>query len=95
MPYYVYIMASTKNGTLYMGVTNDIPRRATEHREGTASAFTKKYRVHRLVYVEEHGEILNAIAREKTLKRWRRAWKNALIEKENPEWRDLYEELNN
>jgi putative endonuclease len=94
MPYYVYILASGKNGTLYTGVTNDVPRRTTQHREGTASAFTKKYRVHRLVYMEVHEEILEAIAREKTLKRWRRAWKSALIEQANPNWRDLYGELN-
>ena len=94
MPYYVYILASGKNGTLYVGVTNDIARRATEHKEGAVSSFTKRHRVHRLVYMEPHDEILDAIAREKILKRWRRAWKNALIEKENPDWRDLYEELN-
>ena len=94
MPYYVYILASRKNGTLYVGVTNDIVRRATEHREGAIDGFTKKYRVHRLVYLEEHDRVLDAITREKTLKRWRRAWKTALIEKDNPDWRDLYEELN-
>jgi putative endonuclease len=94
MPYYVYILASAKYGTLYVGVTNDIVRRAAEHKEGAVSSFTKKYRVHRLVYIEPHDEIFDAIAREKTLKRWRRAWKTALIEKENPDWRDLYAELN-
>ncbi len=94
MPYWVYILASRMNGTLYIGVTNDIARRVSEHRSGKGSEFAKQYRVHRLVYLEPHDDIRLAIQREKTLKEWKRAWKIALIEKDNPEWRDLYEELN-
>ena len=94
MPYWVYILASRMNGTLYIGVTNDIARRVWEHRSGTGSAFAKQYRVHRLVYLEPHDDIRLAIQREKTLKEWKRAWKVALIEKDNPDWRDLAEELN-
>lgn len=94
MPYWVYILASRMHGTLYIGVTNDIARRVWEHRNGKGSEFAKQYRVHRLVYFEPHEDIRLAIQREKTLKEWKRAWKIALIEKDNPEWRDLYEELN-
>lgn len=94
MPYWVYILASRMNGTLYIGVTNDIARRVREHRSGKGSAFAKKHRVHRLVYLEPHEDIRLAIQREKTLKEWKRAWKIALIEKDNPDWRDLAEELN-
>ncbi len=94
MPYWVYILASRMNGTLYIGVTNDIARRVWEHRNGKGSEFARKYRVHRLVYLEPHNDIRTAIQREKTLKEWKRAWKIALIEKDNPNWRDLYEELN-
>jgi putative endonuclease len=91
--YYVYIMASRKNGTLYIGVTNDIARRAFEHREGLLSGFTKRYDVKLLVYVEAFDDIRAAIQREKNLKKWPRAWKIALIEESNPDWRDLYADL--
>ncbi|HRD77899.1 MAG TPA: GIY-YIG nuclease family protein [Hyphomicrobiaceae bacterium] len=91
--YFVYILASGRNGTLYVGVTNDIVRRVAEHREDLVEGFTKKYGVKQLVYFEPHGEILEAIAREKRIKRWRRAWKIELIETGNPEWRDLWHEL--
>jgi putative endonuclease len=90
----VYVLASRRNGTLYVGVTNDVRRRVWEHRTGVADGFTKRYGVHRLVYAEFHASIVEAIAREKQLKKWRRAWKLALIEEANPEWRDLYDDLN-
>ena len=93
MPYYVYILASQRNGTLYIGVTNNIARRSYEHRENLVEGFTKKYGVHRLVYFEVHEDIRRAIQREKNMKHWSRAWKVALIEKENPDWLDLYETL--
>jgi len=92
--YFVYILASRKHGTLYIGVTNDIARRVWQHRRGLGSRFVKKYRVTRLVHVEPHAEIERAIQREKTLKEWPRAWKIRLIERANPEWDDLYDRLN-
>jgi len=92
--YYVYILASGRHGTLYVGMTDDIARRAYEHREGVVDGFTKQYGVHRLVHVETFDDPRLAIAREKRLKRWLRAWKIALIEKENPDWDDLYERIN-
>ncbi len=91
--YYVYIMASRKNGTIYIGVTNDIARRAYEHREGLISGFTKRYDVKLLIYVEPFDDIRAAIQREKNLKKWPRVWKIALIEESNPGWRDLYGDL--
>ncbi len=91
--YYVYILASRRNGTLYVGVTNDLVRRVHEHREGLGSAFTRKYRVALLVYFESTTDITAAIEREKELKRWNRKWKLALIERDNPTWRDLYPEI--
>jgi putative endonuclease len=94
MSYYVHLLASRKNGTLYIGVTNDIARRVWEHRQGRGSRFVQKYRVRRLVYVEIHDDIERAIQREKTMKEWSRAWKIQLIEKVNPEWEDLYDRLN-
>ncbi|MBX3447755.1 MAG: GIY-YIG nuclease family protein [Parvibaculaceae bacterium] len=94
MSYFVYILASRKHGTLYVGVTNDVARRVFEHRAGNASAFTKKYRVHRLVYAESHDDVEEAIKREKAIKEWQRAWKVQLIERANPEWDDLAESLN-
>ncbi|WP_340119435.1 GIY-YIG nuclease family protein [Pelagibius sp. 7325] len=94
MPYTVYILASRKNGTLYVGVTNDIARRVWEHRQGRGSRFVQKYRVTRLVHLETFEEIERAIQREKTLKEWSRAWKIQLIERGNPEWEDLYDRLN-
>jgi len=90
----VYILASAPYGTLYIGVTNDIARRAYQHREGVGSAFCRKYRVHRLVRIEAFEDISNAIHREKRLKKWLRRWKIELIERDNPNWDDLYETLN-
>jgi putative endonuclease len=92
--FYVYILASARNGTLYIGVTNDLARRCCEHREGRVPGFTKKYAVNRLVHVEPFADIGFAIQREKRLKKWNRRWKLELIEKTNPQWRDLYQRLN-
>lgn len=88
--YYVYILASKPHGTLYIGVTNDLIRRVYEHAHGLTEGFTKKYKVHRLVYFEETSSIEGAITREKQLKNWHRDWKKNLIERENPFWDDLY-----
>ena len=93
MQYYVYILASNKNGTLYIGVTSNLVKRIYEHKNELAEGFTKKYSVHKLVYFEITESVESAIAREKQLKKWNRAWKIRLIEKTNPEWRDLYMEL--
>jgi len=90
---YVYILASRRNGTLYVGVTNDLRRRVYEHREGMVAGFTKRYRVYRLVYYEVYGTVPQAIAREKQIKAWKRAWKLEAIEGVNPDWNDLYEQL--
>ena len=87
-------MASKRNGTLYVGVTNDLARRAYEHRMGAAEGFTRKHNVKRLVWYETHGDIEVAIAREKTIKRWPRKFKLNVIEQMNPEWDDLYLTLN-
>ena len=87
--FYVYILASQKGGTLYIGVTNYIARRLLEHREGKGGVFTKRYRVFRLVHVEEFATPIEAIQREKTLKKWPRKWKIDLIERDNPTWSDL------
>jgi len=87
---YVYILASERNGTLYIGVTNDLVRRVFEHRENATEGFTQRYGVKRLVHYEQFDNIAAAIQREKTLKRWNRAWKIELIEQSNPEWDDLY-----
>ncbi len=87
--YYVYILASKRNGTLYIGVTNNLERRVYEHTHDLLEGFTKQYTVHRLVYVETSTSIQDAIRREKQLKLWSRAWKLALIEKSNPRWEDL------
>jgi putative endonuclease len=91
--YFVYILASKRNGTLYIGVTNDRTRRTYEHKEGAGSGFTKRYEVQRLVYAEEYSDIGQAIQRESNLKHWPRRWKIELIEKLNPEWTDLYETI--
>jgi putative endonuclease len=91
--FYVYIMTNRIYGTLYIGVTNDIVRRAWEHREALVGGFTKKYGLKLLVYYEEFQSISDAIHREKRLKHWNRAWKMALIEKTNPNWDDLYPSL--
>lgn len=94
MPGFVYILASRRNGTLYIGVTSDLARRIYEHREEMYGGFTKKHGVKLLVYYETFDRIDDAIFREKRLKEWRRAWKIELIERENPQWIDLYERLN-
>jgi len=91
--FYVYILASRIGGTLYVGVTNDLIRRVYEHRSDAVEGFTKRYDVHRLVYFECFDEIEQAIHREKRLKKWTRAWKIALIEKDNPNWIDLYPQI--
>ena len=93
--YYVYILASRKNGTLYIGVTNNLIRRVYEHKNELNEGFTKKYNVKLLVYYEIHSDIREAIKREKTMKKWYRKWKIELIEKMNPDWKDLFDELNN
>ncbi len=87
----VYILASKRNGTLYIGVTSDLPKRAWEHKNDVVEGFTKRYSVHRLVYYELHEDMESAIRREKHMKKWKRAWKLELIEKQNPDWRDLRE----
>ena len=87
--YFVYVMSSRKNGTLYIGVTSDLAKRVREHKSGVFIGFTDKYRVHDLVFFESTGDIRVGVEREKQLKNWRRAWKVALIEKENPAWADL------
>jgi putative endonuclease len=91
--YWVYILASKRNGTLYIGVTNDLYRRMLEHRDGTADSFTKRYSVRRLVWWECHQYVNGAITREKQLKKWNRAWKLRIIEEMNPNWDDLFEQL--
>ena len=91
MPYYVYLLASRKHGTLYVGVTNDLVRRVYEHKTKAVPGFTAKYDVSLLVWFEAHDDVSAAIAREKELKKWRRDWKIALIEADNPEWRDLWD----
>ena len=91
--YSVYILASKKNGVLYIGVTNNLVRRLEEHRTHIVPGFTDKYYVGRLVYFEQTENIESAIRREKQLKKWNRAWKIELIEKTNPEWRDLSSEI--
>ncbi len=89
----VYMMASKKNGTLYIGVTNDLVRRVWEHKHNIIQGFTQKYNIHKLVWFEETSDITAAIVREKQMKKWRRQWKIDLIEKINPEWVDLYDEI--
>ena len=90
---YVYILASKKNGTLYVGVTSNLVKRIHEHETNVVAGFTQKYKVHDLVYFEETQDVISAITREKQIKKWNRKWKLALIEKGNPEWQDLYESL--
>ena len=89
----VYILASRRNGTLYVGVTSDIVKRVWQHKNDEAPGFTKRYSVHSLVWHEVHKTMESAIGREKALKEWKRAWKLELIEKVNPQWQDLYPEL--
>ena len=93
MAAYVYMLASQKNGTLYIGVTNDLVRRVYEHKLAVVDGFTKQYGIKDLVWFEVHDGIETAIRREKRLKKWPRLWKIHLIEKANPAWRDLFEEL--
>jgi putative endonuclease len=90
---FVYIMASQRNGTLYIGVTSDLPGRVWQHREGTADGFAKKYGCKMLVWFEEFGDIESAIQREKQMKSWKRLWKLRVIEEGNADWNDLYESL--
>jgi putative endonuclease len=91
--FFVYILASRRNGTLYTGVTSNLPRRTWEHRESLGDGFTKRYQVRRLVFMEEHRTAESAIKREKAIKSWPRRWKVELVEKDNPEWFDLYRRL--
>ena len=91
--YYVYILASQLQGTLYIGVTNSQLFRIAQHREGKGGVFTRRYKVTRLVWFEEHGDVNEAIQREKTLKHWVRDWKTNLIERDNPNWDDLFPTL--
>jgi len=90
---YVYIICSKRNGTLYIGVTSDLIKRVYEHKNNLADGFSKKYDVHRLVWYESHETIEEAIVREKQIKKWNRRWKLRLIERNNPEWNDLYETI--
>jgi len=89
----VYLLASKRNGTLYIGVTSNLTARIWQHKNDQTEGFTKKYQVHHLVYFEIHEEMVSAIQREKQLKKWRRQWKVELIEKGNPEWKALYNEI--
>ena len=93
MKFYIYILSSKRNGTLYIGVTNNLRRRMEEHKTGLVPGFTKQYNIHFLVYFEEYNDIRDAITREKRLKKWERKWKLELIESMNPEWKDLTNEL--
>ena len=90
----VYLLASQRNGTLYIGVTSNLIQRIWQHREGLVEGFTKKYGVKTLVWYEQHATMESAIIREKALKKWNRAWKLKLIEQTNPQWRDLWPEIN-
>ncbi len=91
--YYVYILASRRNGTLYIGVTGDLVKRVYEHKQNDVEGFTKQYKVHNLVYYDTYGDVSEAILREKQMKKWNRQWKINLIEKHNPQWVDLYQEI--
>jgi len=93
MKYYVYILASKKNGTLYIGVTSDLIKRVWQHKNKLVDGFSKKYDINRLIYFEQHQDVKSAILREKQMKKWNRAWKTRLIEKKNPKWQNLYEEI--
>ena len=91
--YYVYLLASKKNGALYIGVTNNLISRVCKHKDNSLGKFTKNRGIHNLVWFEEYDNIRKAIAREKQLKKWKRQWKVRLIEESNPQWRDLYPDL--
>jgi putative endonuclease len=93
--FYVYILASARNGTLYIGVTNSLFKRIFQHENELVEGFTKRYHVHRLVHYETYDNPINAIQREKQLKKWNRQWKLRLIEEENPEWKDLLGDTEN
>ena len=93
MPYYVYLLASQRNGTLYLGVTRDLIRRVYQHKTKATPGFTSQYGVQCLVWFETYDDPTNAITREKEVKKWRRAWKLELIEEANPSWRDLYDDI--
>jgi putative endonuclease len=93
MPHWVYMLASQRNGTIYVGVTRDLAKRVHEHRQGLTGGFTKQYGVRRLVFAEPHDTAIAAIQREKNLKHWPRRWKLQLIERDNPDWDDLYETI--
>ncbi|MCK1744890.1 GIY-YIG nuclease family protein [Bradyrhizobium sp. 139] len=93
MAYYVYLLASKKYGTLYIGVTNDIVRRIHEHKSKVVAGFSKRYSIDRLVWFEIYDDPVTAIEREKELKKWRREWKIRLIEEQNPRWIDLYPQI--
>ncbi|MFA5777355.1 MAG: GIY-YIG nuclease family protein [Parcubacteria group bacterium] len=91
--YFVYMLASKRNGTLYIGVTSNLPKRVWEHKNNLVGGFTKKYNIHNLVYFEQTENVQSALLQEKQLKKWKRDWKIELIEKDNPEWKDLYEKI--
>ena len=91
--YHVYILANKRNGTLYTVVTNDLKKRVGQHKSDINNGFTKRYKIHNLVYFEGTSDIKAAISREKQIKKWRRAWKLKLIESKNPDWKDLYNDL--
>ena len=93
MSYYVYIIASLRDGAIYIGVTNDIVRRIYEHRTKAVPGFTSKYNITRLVWFEVYDDPVSAITREKELKKWKRSWKVQLIDAQNPQWNDLYESI--
>ena len=93
MAAWVYILTNQKDGTLYIGVTAELARRIYDHRRGMGSEFTRRYRLYRLVYVEAHATVPLAIAREKRLKAWNRAWKVRLINQDNPKWEDLFDHI--
>ena len=91
--YYVYVLTDRNNGVLYTGVTNNLIKRTYEHKKEVVEGFTKKYKLHKLVYFEQYRDVREALLREKQIKRWKRSWKIELIEKNNPVWEDLYYNL--
>ena len=91
--YYIYILADKNNNKIYIGVTNNLLRRSHEHRHGLVEGYTKKHKIHKLVYHEQYYDVRLALGREKQLKKWKREWKNQLIEKQNPQWQDLWDEI--
>jgi putative endonuclease len=91
--YFVYMLASKRNGTLYLGMTSNLLKRVYEHKNNLIERFSKRYNVHTLVYYEVYNNVYDAIAREKSIKKWKRSWKIGLLEKSNPEWKDLYHDL--